>query len=492
MNIVTKPYFWPVFFLLAFVAVLCKFYPVYQAVALIPAMTAGIILIDNPRRYLFWYLFLLGVFPVLQRILPMGLGVHLDELIGGAIIFLFMMGLVFRKLGVRTSYQTLFQLLMGWSIVSMAFNQSPIVNFLRYLLSFGLFIPIYILAKTYMKMDDLTSFVKGAIVIFWINFVLNLGWYLGINPIHNEMIAIGSYVDMAMGTFNGCNYVAYFCSMLAYFLICIIHFRVGNKYFRRAAKATLIAIFVQLYFTYTNHAIVLFVVAGVPVLFLSGILKRWGLLLLVVGMGFGVGVLMRSDTQLSEQLNSENLRMRKELLHQSAKVIIYEDLTVKALHDNPQEWIMGGGPGYGIGPIAKDSLSPMALRYLLKFYAAFGADQRKMQMTSITGSTSSAILSVWSDVGAVGSALYFLPFFMMMVQSFIMATRVRSPERKAFYIGLFSSVIYLFIICVLIDILHMKFFSYSLWAIFGILAGNAAGSKKQGGEESCIEEVAKG
>ncbi len=485
MNIVARPYFWPVTFLLAFVAVLCKFYPVYQAVALIPALTAGIILIDKPRRYILFYLFMLGVFPLLQRILPMGLGTHLDELIGGAIMFLFAMGLVFRKFGVRTSYQALFFCLMAWCVGSVAFNQSSIVGFLRFLLAYGLFFPVYLLAKTYMKLEDIIGIMKGGIVIFWINALLNLGWHLGINPIFNEFVGT---VDFAIGTLNGCNFVAYFCSMLAYFLIGIISFKIGSKRFRAVVKVTLLAIFAQLYFAYTNHAIVLFVAAGIPLLILTKIWKGARSVIVLFVAVLGVVILMQGETELAQQLNPESLRMRKERLRDSAKVLIYNDLIVNAIHDNPQEWLMGAGPGYGIGPIGKDNVSPMAMRYLLQYFGAFGSDQRKMQFTSITGNANSAILTIWSDIGMAGSALYFLPFFMMMMQALVMARNAKSPERKAFAIGLLSSTLFLLVMCILIDLLHIKFFSYALWTIFGILSGDSTVAKDSGADQAVVEE----
>lgn len=478
MSVLNKTYLWPVVFLLAFVAVLCKFYPVYQAVALIPALTGGIILIDNPRRYLCWYLFLLALFPLLGRIIP-GLASHLDELIGGAILFLFAMGLVFRRFGKRTSYQAMFNCLLAWSLISLAFNQTSVVGFLRFFLAYGLFFPVYLLAKSYMKIEDLTAFLKGAIAIFWINFILNLGWYLGINPIFNPMINIGSYVDMAQGTFEGCDLVAYFCCMLAYFIICAIHFRVGSERLQKVLKVTLVAVFIQLYFTYTNHAMVLFIIAGTPLLLLTGLWKRWqSAMALLVGV-IVVVMLMQGESEVAQQLNINNLRERKERLHNSAKVILYQKIAVDSARDHPYEWLLGAGPAYGIGPIGKDNMSPMALRYLLDFFTA-GRDQKvNMQFTSITGNANSAILTIWSDIGVVGNMVYFLPFFMMLLQSLIIAKKAKSQERKAFSIALFSSTLFLLVMCILIDILHVKFFSYALWAIFGILSGNSESEIKE-------------
>jgi len=471
MNIVTKEYFWPVALLLAFVAALSFFYPVYQAVAVIPALTAGIILIDNPRRYIFWYLFLLALFPLLQIVLPMGMGKHLDELIGGAIGFLFVMGLAFRRLGPQTPYFMLFQTLMAWAFISMLFNRSPPMTFVRFLLAYGLCIPVYLLAKSYIRMDGLTSFIKGAIAIFWINFILNVGWFLRFNPLPNEMIVIGSYADTAIGTFKGANFVAYFCCMLAYFFICVIHFKVGSHKFRWLVKVTLVALFVQLYFTYTNHAYPLFVAAGIPLLFLTGIWKQGKALLGVMGGVVVIIMLMNSETEVGAQFSSENIRLRKERLYQSAKVIIYKKVTVDAAHDYPYEWLIGAGPGNGVGPIAKDNGSPMAFRYLLDFFAAYGKDKRNMQFTSITGNPTAAVLTIWSDLGMVGFILYFLPFILMMMQTLAMVKNAKTADKKAFAIGLLSSVIFLLVMCALIDILFIKFYSYALWAIFGVLCG---------------------
>ncbi len=439
--------------------------PIYAA-AFIPAATFGIILLGAPRTFLFFYLAVLSIYPFLKEYFPTGLVKYLNELMGALLFTMFVVHIALRRLDfsrIRKWTFTAF-LFLGYVVFTWALNRGSMRAAVQCTFNYLSFIPFYILCVNYLKRRDFFVILRGSILFFWFNFILNVGWFLHVNPLFNYQLSRNNMVDVAKGTFGACNYVAYFCVMFFFLLLSVLNsgLLAGRKTLRIWIIITLPIILLQLYLTYTNHAYLFFVLAFIPYAAITGFLRKWqswGAMALLVG---AVILAFMVSEELQRQFSKETLQLRQDRLAKSAKVQILNDLAIKNLRTNPMEWVLGVGPGNGMGSIGKANLTPFALKMLLDYYQAF--DVRAMQMTSITGLASSAIFTLWGDFGIVGFIIFFLLYVMLFIKCYRAA--VGSGEngyKKVLAQFLIGALAVFTLVNIAIDILYFGALTLWLW-----------------------------
>lgn len=482
-------YIIPLFLIIAVIGA-SFFVPPFIAAMLIPATVVGVLLLGYPRQLLFLYLTVMGVIALLQLAVPIEQIKYLDEVFGIALFGIFFGHIAMGRMSFRDAkmFGNIAYVMFAFILFSWLINRGSPRAALQSAASYFSFVVAYIIALKYLKKGDFNKLLAGTIVFFWINFILNAAWQLRINPLPNFAVDFAresggrvGIVDFATGTFGGCNYVAYFCVMLFFLLISVLKSSLFiPKKLRFWMKITIGGIFIQLYLTFTNHAYILFAVALVPYLLVSGLWKRWWVyaigLISVVGLLFLYSV---SDP-LQLQFSQENLQYRSGIFSEGAKGQLYQQLLVDNARETPLEWLIGVGPGNGMGPIGKDNLTPFAVRMLLPFYQSTGADQRTMQMTSVSGSTNSGIFTIWGDFGLIGFFV-FISFYVWLLARSVKFRRTGKGIQPVIAEFLIGAIPFFLLVNIFIDLVAIEAFTIWIWFFSALMN---LPNQKDGGTES--------
>lgn len=467
-----------VFLLLAATVVLAFFVPPFYAAALIPAVGFGAILSGNPRTFLYVYLLIMGIQPLLETNIPFRLVKFTNEFMGLLLFSVFFVQLAFRNLNFRLvkKWIPIAGVLLGYVLLSGVVNRVSPRYALQDIFIYFSFIPFFILSVNYLTRRDLKRILFGTIGFFWINFGLNMGWRWGINPLYNKALAGLGYgsgiIDSAHGTFGGQNHMAYFCAMM---FILLFSFKARNvhilgKRYNGLILATLAGLMIQLYFTYTNHAYIYLCLALVPYLLVTGIWKTKRAVAGFVALGFSVAIIFLVSEDFQKMFSKENLSHRQRSFSHGAKAQLFDDLIVKNFRDDMIHWAFGAGPGNGMGPIAKEARSSFALKILLPYYQS-GKDYAKQQMSSISGNTSSAILTLWGDFGAVGFFMVLFLYVWVYKKCLQLITRFENRGEMKCLAEAMSGVLAFYLICnITFDELFLSSLCCWVWLLLALLA----------------------
>jgi hypothetical protein len=465
-----------VFLLIAATVVLSFFVPPFMAAVLIPAVSFGAIIIGNPRVVLFLYLGLASIYPYLNYAIPSSpIITYLDEMMSIVLFSVFFGHLVFRRIELRGAkkFANITAMMIFYAALTWLINRGSLRAAAQCVMTYFSFIPFYYLSLKYLKKGDFKFLWFGTFIFFWVNFAMNLGWRLGINPLYNHVSQVSrTHPDLEIGTLAACNQVGYFCIMFFFLLVSTLRWKqVVPEKWKRIIILTLVTLMFQLYGTFTNHAYILFGIAIIPYLWISGLWKRWQVVVLA---GAAAGVIFAAlafSEQIQQQFSKENIRYRSENFSRGAKAQLFNALLIENRKDDPFLWAFGAGPGNGIGDVGKNNLSPLALNMLLPIYMSTQMEQEQtMQMTSISGNTTSAVLTFWSDFGLVG----FLIFTSFYVWLFGLACRYRlqkgaDPQNKLIAEFLVGAVLFYLLQNILIDTMGADAFTIWIWAWAALL-----------------------
>jgi len=392
------------------------FFPPYVVWAGFTMAMFGAILLGHPRHLLFTYWLWVSFLSVIAQISNNPAVRYADELLSVALIGISAFTYIQMR---KTSGETrgLKKGIMAFLIVIIAsflVNRSPIANAINFSLSYFSFPFVFYVAYTMLDRRH-WRYLFGAIVgLMLIQFALNIGWRLGVNPLPNKYMGTANIADMAQGTFASSAFVAYFTAAVFFLLFSAL--RLNRKY-RFWIMLLLAVAAVQLYITYTNHAYAYFVLLLPIYLIISKASARiylaaGGLLLLVAAIFV---LLSAQDTyraesfgaksQLEDNFDQRNLQQRWDKFVHGPKIELITRITVENAQKKPFLWLLGNGPGYGLSAVGMERGSDFAWEYLGAFVA--NSDMfAESGMTSITGSFYSGILSIWSELGVAGYVLY--------------------------------------------------------------------------------------
>ncbi len=458
--------------LIAATVALSFFFPPFIAAVLIPAVSFGAILIGNPRAVLFSYLGVASIYPYLAYASSSPLIKHVDEVMSVVIFSVFFGHLVFRRIELRDAkkFARIALMMFFYAVLTWLINRGSLRAATQCVMTYFVFIPFYFLSLKYLKKGDFKVLWVGTVIFFWVNFAMNQGWRLGINPLYNHMPR--TEVDLEIGTLGGCNIVAYFCAMFFFLLISTLRNKqaLPGKW-TRVIILTLVAVLVQLHGSYSNHAYMLFGIAIIIYLLITGLWKRWQALVLAGAAAGVIFVALAFSEQIQHQFSKENILYRSENFSKGAKAQLLNALLIENQKDNPFLWVLGAGPGNGIGDVGKDNLSPLALKMLLPIYMSTEMEmENTMQMTSISGNTTSAVLTLWSDFGLVGF-LIFTSFYVWLFGQACKRFRQKEadPQNRLIAEFLVGALSFYMIQNILIDTLGAEAFPVWIWAWAALL-----------------------
>jgi hypothetical protein len=176
------------------------------------------------------------------------------------------------------------------------------------------------------------------------------------------------------------------------------------------------------------------------------------------------GATFGARSQLEDNFDQQNLERRWEKFTQGPKVELISRIAIQNAAQNPYLWLLGNGPGNGLSAIGMTKGSDFAWEYLGDFVQS--TDMFKGRgMTSITGSFYSGILSVWSELGAVGYVLYMALYIQLLLHVVWGLSRNQyiEPIQQVMAEGFAMAMLLFIILSFLGDVFYAKYFAGGLW-----------------------------
>lgn len=454
------------------------FFPPFVVWGGVTMVLYGAILLGHPCHLLFFFWLWTATQPLVSQISNNFAVRYAEEALLVAFTAIFVMDFVRRRTDLRgiSGVLKIATGLLGITMVSWLMNRSPIVSLINFLPTY--LSPPIVFYVAYTRLDRRHwRYLVGALVgLTLVQFVLNIGWRFGINPLPNEWAGTANLADLAQGTFASCALVAYYMIVVIFLLLSI--FRLNEKH-RGWILMLLGVAAVQWYMTYTNHSYVFFVLL-LPVYLLvsrASLRMRLGVVsMLLLGASI-FAFLSTSDTyrssrvggqsQLAETFDRRNLEDRWEHFVNGPKIELINRIAIQNAVRDPYLWLQGNGPGNGLSAVGMTRSTEFAWKYLGEFVSNT-ALYKGNQMTSISGNFYSGILSIWSELGVVGYLLY-LGFYIYLMQHVVLILiRKKYPDQFQLVLAEgFVMAMLLFLMCsFLSDVFYIKCFTGGLciWA----------------------------
>lgn len=366
----------------------------------------------------------------------------------------------------------LFTLLLVVTLISGLINQVPPLPAFHFAATYFACFAIFYMAIYYPP--NIRVVYAAIVVTFIAQFVLNIGWYAGVNPLPNFR---GGTVDFAIGSFGSCDLVAYFCIFVLFMM------RAANRLARTIvgrlwAGLLGVAAMLLLFITFTFHAYLLLLLGLLVQAALvyrslkARLLTAVGTVVVCVafyvlgGTGFadrqGFG---RSDLVLT----TSSLGLRSMGMWSGPKGQVYRSVLVSAREDLPLPAI-GGGPGNFSSAIASQYERPLATQYINVFFTTYSG-QVEMFGSSVLQSVITGFLAIYGDLGAVGVLLFYgLHLYAFgRILSHYRNGRYRSREKLMLAESVLPSLVIVFVLAFITDLFSTHLFQSGMWICIALL-----------------------
>lgn len=365
--------------------------------------------------------------------------------------------------------------LLGIIGFSMVINGSPPKAMALFIMAYVSPYLIFCLLHSIDNKGMPDKMLKLILGVYGFGLIVNMGWFLRINPIYNKHLGT---VDFAKGTMGVCSSWAYF-SILVFFIVLSIYRHSNSSLKKGWCLVFLAVVLVQFFLTYTNHAYFIFAMM-VPVyaVITNQRLRGYvalGLLVAIVGMTLSsIGSSDRFARMQGVQgfvlLDAQHLKKRWEQFLEQPKYDVFQKVVVHGVDDGFLQYLVGHGPGSGISTVARTHPSPYTFKIVGEYYLTHSG-QESMVGLSITQSPWSGVTGLWSEVGLIGTVIFYvLPVWVMWA----VFKRLRNgyyPKSSISIIIAEGFIIYgciFYIINLLSDYWSVDYFTFLLWAMAGV------------------------
>ena len=408
------------------------------------------------------------------------------------IIFLLMFS--FTKIKIKRKHksiwgQILLLLVIFW--LSVASNVAYSFNAVKFFAGYFLFIGIFVYSQTYIDGDKIEKNIrvlKGTfIVVFILQFIFNVTWYLNISPIENtKRLKLGN-VDWAYGTMMSteeCGSLSYF--ILTYLLIYLITSR--NKLTVKTKKYFLVfgvLSICQILWADARLSMALFlVVLSITVITIvkMSIFARLATIVM--------SVLLIVSAIMLYAWYTVNYRYQSITI---AKVLMeHKEEFVSRLGDNPKvavekniinilpEYVMvpalGGGPGNVSSNFSRVTEKIEKSTSRTKIGDMVFGEVWNMTSNLIGFSVmvlpSTGVNSIWGDIGLLGLILYLgvhITLIAKLIRCYGISRRSGSAEMTALLFSVIVVLIHYTLYMYIYDILYTGYRTPLLWFAGGML-----------------------
>lgn len=403
---------WVILVAFAFIATIASFFvnPIYVWGG-VAAASIGFILLGKP----FWLLMIilgwsLTAF-IWESILRTKLLARVDDVLILVMLAVFIGHVVIKRIK-PVPYLKVYLATIFLTFISKMYNGSSLVNMglfiLAYCAPYLVFLLMYIVHDKFLT----RKIINLIIGIFLFGVLLNIGWLVRVNPIPN--IHYGT-IDFAKGTLGSCDNFSYFTIFMIFLSLSFI--RLEFKRRRRTKYLILLVIsLLQLYLTYTNHAYLYLIILFVVYLIVTR--QKISGYITLLSFAFFVILLLSTvgQSRMASEMDgyqgfrlSDPVEVRKRVdrfINESHKVDLFMRVVPHGYHEGTFSWLIGHGPGAGVGTVARNKPSDYTFKMLGEYYLSYSG-RLGLVGSSITQNPWSGISSLWSEVGMVGTVLFF-------------------------------------------------------------------------------------
>jgi hypothetical protein len=448
------------------------FFPPFMAWGAITVIMLGAILIGHPRHILFLFWVWASFRPLILQMADHSVVRGSNGFFYAAIIGICFAGYVWRRTdtGRISVVFKMVTALLGVTLASFLVNRSPIFNITWFFMNYLAFPFVFYVAYTTLDRRHWRWLVGGVIGLMLIQFALNIGWRFGANPLPNIWTGTGNTYDLAQGTFGTCAQVAYF--MVAVIFLLFSALRLRTKYKPWIILLLGVAV-IQLYMAYTNHSYIMFMVLLPIYLVLSkqSVRVRMACVVMVILGALAFSFFAAWDTSsgsveasVDSMLTAENLELRWDRFSHGPKIELINRIAVQNVSRDPMLWLFGNGPGNGLSAVGMKHNNAFAWEYLGEFVANTDNFTAK-DMSSISGSFYSGILSIWSELG-VGGYLLYLGIYVYVIGRVtrrLIKNQYRDVFQRVLAEGFVMAMLMFLFVSLLQDVFWVPYFTVGLW-----------------------------
>jgi hypothetical protein len=324
---------------------------------------------------------------------------YLDEFLALIVLGILLVRLAFRQPVEPVVVLRVLGVLVLYTLANGLLNSSGLSRTLDYMLSYFRFIGLFAAVCTFLKPTPKLYSRQAALLaaVLLLQFVFDLGWLLGVNPVPNQLIA--SPGDWAVGTMGLSTYASY----LAVIGMSMSMTRVLEAGFRgvwsHVALFSICAVLIV--WGSTQHLLGLAPVTLAFVWFSTLRRQHWpkiyGVLIMVSVFLYVTDYYNRQFSEAFHEEWYERDRIERTF---DPKIGVYHDVARHLARNG--NWLFGEGPGRFSSVVAMRSVAPLFARY---FYAEL--DPRRYNPGgSIIHYPRTGVLSLVGDVGLIGFVLY--------------------------------------------------------------------------------------
>jgi hypothetical protein len=309
------------------------------------------------------------------------------------------------------------------------------------------------------------------IIFLLLQFVLNMTWHAGINPLRNNSYA----ADLSCGTYGNTASTAYITLAAIVGGAC---FWVSSKNLGKRFLAIILIILacIQFVFTFTIHAYLLIPAAGLVFVFLYPRPKGYGpgkaiYFLLALSIAFLTLVPMLSRT-LPRQRYRHSVKYSQEYgkrawrsVWDGPKVNVIRRVLKTA---GPLQLAIDMGPNSGVSYTGMLLNSPQTIRLIGDWYYT-ASGRRELSTGSIRESLFSGIAMLISEIGIIGLILYLtlLSYPIFYIIRHVQYDKSISPEMRFLIAFVAMMFITNLAIGIVWDIWRVRMLTTGIWLLFG-------------------------
>lgn len=441
-------------------------------IVLLPVL---LFLVINPRRALLFAWCGLAFLPMLIR---QYLGPSAYNVVNEGLVSVLWVAWIARIMlegharGVPRPMQHIGLLIFIVSGVSLIVNRTNPGYWLEWVFSYLLPVPVLAISRTYLKDYTPKRLLKIIIVFLLFQFVLNMTWHAGINPLRNHH----AWLDLSCGTFGNTAATAYLIMAVIAGGLCYFTSAKRRAGARFAAIVLLLLAGIQLFFTFTTHAYVFFpAVAFAPLFVVMRVRGRhlwwWTVSLLAVLMVATVvflpyihGSAMQGGRMVGSSITEYTQRAWHSVWYGPKMDVIRRVVKVAT----PIQLTVGMGPNSAVSYTGFLLNSPQTYRLIGEWvYTISGRNE--LSTGSIRENLFSGTVMLLSEIGIFGMALYlvFIAYPLWHIMRNVRRFKTDRPEGM-FLVGMvFLLLLINLAVGIVWDVWRIRMLSATIWLLAG-------------------------
>jgi len=442
---------------------------------LVVAIPLALFMVVSPRRALIFAWACLSLLPFLVREY---LGKSAYHIVNEGVIFMVWIAWIARILmdgGIRgfpPAIKRLGALIFAVSFVSMVVNKVSPVYWGEWVLTYLLPIPVVAISRTYLKDYTPARLLRIMVIFLLLQFVLNMTWHVGINPLPNHRIA----ADLSCGTYGNTAATGY---MTLAAIVGGLSFLVSSRQnfgARFGAIFLIILTCIQFVFTFTVHAYLLVPVGLLVFVFFFPRAKGQGpgkiiYLLLFISFVFLAIVPLVSNVSYNSRYrhtskySAEYGKKAWRSVWYGPKVDVIRRVIKTA---KPIQLAVGMGPNSAVSYTGLLLKSPQTIKLIGEWYYTTSG-RSEIGTGSIRENLFSGIAMLISEIGIIGLVLYLtlLTYPIFYIVRYVRYDSSISAEMRFLIAFVAMMFITNLAIGIVWDIWRIRMMATGIWLLFG-------------------------